>query len=278
MNSICIIRKLNAANSDAVNSVIKDIEQWAAAADVELLDEADEHDTPTKDTLFVAIGGDGTVIHAAKQALKYDAPVLGFNLGKVGFLADFETKKVQATLHAAFEDMLEADERMVVMLDDDSRPGAMALNDFVISCKFSDTTFPYDLFIDRAFAGSHTANGVIICTPTGSTAYALAVGGAIIMPSVPDILQVVPIAPQTMTSRPLIVPASPGLTIKFPVYKDRPITIRADGQPIAEYSNDADQVQFHTVSITPIEKRVKLLHHNSWNHFDTLNKKLNWNK
>lgn len=274
LDTIHIVKKLNAANSDAVASVVADIQNWAAARAIDIIEENfDEH------TLFVAIGGDGTVIHAAKKALDYGAPVLGFNLGKVGFLADFEVKNVQATLHAAFEDMLEADDRLIISIDGgNGLPKFMALNEFVISCKYSDTTFPYDLFVNRSYAGSHTANGVIISTPTGSTAYSLSVGGAIIMPAASEVLQIVPIAAQTLTSRPLIVPAGPGVSIKFPYTKDRPVTIRADGQVIWELTANDDQMHFQTITVEPVPMMVTLLHHNSWNHFDVLNKKLNWNK
>lgn len=275
IETIRIVRKLNAYNSMDVNSVVVDIEDWAAANSIQILDNDQQGN---ENTLYVAIGGDGTTIHASKLALDHGAPVLGFNLGKVGFLADFETKNVQATLHAALEGMLEEDNRMVISIRTESGEEILALNDFVLSCKFSDTTFSYDLFADRKYAGSHTANGVIVSTPTGSTAYALSVGGAIIMPTGADVLQVLPIAAQTLTSRPLIIPADSGVSIKFPITKERPLTLRADGQIVAEYSIDADDTQFQTIAIQLIYKTVKLLHHNSWNHFDVLNKKLNWNK
>jgi NAD+ kinase len=273
---ICIVRKLNASNSVAVNSVVTDIEAWANTQDCDII--LPEDNQADEKTLFVAIGGDGTVIHAAKLALEHGAPALGFNLGKVGFLADFETKNVMATLHAAFEGQLEEDSRMVIAVKDNDGNQVLALNDFVLSCMYSDTTFSYDLFAGQKYAGSHSANGVIVSTPTGSTAYALSVGGAIIMPTGADILQVLPIAAQTLTSRPLIVPADLGVSIKFPYTKDRPVTLKADGQSVMTFTTEDDETHFASIAIEPIYKTVKLLHHNSWNHFDVLNKKLNWNK
>lgn len=276
LDTIRIVKKLDAANSNAVKSVVVDIESWAASNGVEILDEDEDS---TERTLHVAIGGDGTVIHAAKLALEYGAPVLGFNLGKVGFLADFEPNNVQSTLHAAFEDMLAEDQRMVIGVKlDGKNTQFLALNDFVLSCKFSDTTLSYDLFVDRSYAGSHSANGAIVSTPTGSTAYALSVGGSIIMPTGAEVLQVLPIAAQTLTSRPLIVPAEPGISIKFPYSSARPVTLRADGQIVLEFLSSDDQTYYQTIQIDPVHQKVKLLHHNSWNHFDVLNKKLNWNK
>jgi NAD+ kinase len=276
IKSFYIVRKLNGPSSDAVESVVSDIERFADKHDIDL---ADDLLDCTEDTLFIAIGGDGTVIHAAKLALDHSASVLGFNLGKVGFLADFETKNVAATLHAAYEGLLAEDERTVIEIKA-GEFSYLALNDFVLSAKFSDTTLSYDLFVDQHFAGSHTANGVIVSTPTGSTAYALSVGGSIIMPTGADVLQVVPIAAQTLTSRPLIVPAEPGVSIKFPYSSNRPVTLRADGQQVREYGADGscDQTYYDTITISPLFKKVKLLHHDNWNHFDVLNKKLNWNK
>lgn len=269
MNSfctICIVRKINATDSPQVESVALDVWRWCVTNSVDIVTEIEES------TLVVAIGGDGTVINAALRAAEVGAMVLGFNLGKVGFLADFSSKKVIETLTAAWTNQLHSDVRTILLakIGDDEH---YALNDFVISCTLSDTTMHYDLMVNNRFAGTHSANGVIISSATGSTAYALSVGGAIIMPSL-DVMQVVPIAAQTLTSRPLIVSGEGGVGIKYQILDDRPVTIRADGNPI-KVSNESMRM-FGYVTISKSEKTVKLLHHHSWNHFDILTQKLGW--
>jgi NAD+ kinase len=187
-------------------------------------------------------------------------------------LADFSSDKVIETLQSAWNDRLQCDERSVLkaLINDTEY---YALNDFVISCTLSDTTMQYSLMVHDGFAGNHLANGVIISTATGSTAYALSVGGAIIMPSL-DVMQVVPIAAQTLTSRPLIVSGSGGVSIKFQNIEDRPVTVRADGNPIDVEFNQKNVFGF--VDIKTSNYVVKLLHHHSWNHFDILTQKLGW--
>lgn len=272
IKDIFIVEKLNAPNSAPVQSVVNDIRHWASRNDVDVLDDKSYIDS---DTLVIAVGGDGTVIAAAKIAIVHDAAVIGFNTGKVGFLADFEAKRVYETLNAAFGNALKVEKRATVsvVIGDET---FTAFNDIVISCAQSDCTLTYDLFVGEGYAGTHTANGVIISTPTGSTAYALAVGGAIIVPNL-DVLEVVPTAAQTLTSRPLIIPGMPGATVKFAYTNDRPVSVRVDGQPVHTFTAK-EGFEHYALDIRQSERKVNLLHHISWNHFDVLTEKLHWNK
>lgn len=270
---IFIVSKLDNPNSESVRSITNDIEHWARVKGVNIIAHASD---ATNQTLFVAIGGDGTVIYAAKEALQYDAAVLGFNIGKVGFLADFDALHVFESLTAAFTGSLKEEQRTTIEIEFDGVK-YNALNDIVVSCSQSDSTLTYELMVSDEFAGRHTANGVIISTPTGSTAYALSVGGAIIIPSL-DVMEVVPIAAQTLTSRPLIVPSTPGIAIKFSYSSRRPVTVRVDGSSAREFTSEFPESTFHTLTIGTGSRKVRLLHHYSWNHFDVLTKKLFWNK
>lgn len=282
--NVVVVKKLDAPNSKAVQMVFSNVAHWCEMAAVKLTvwEAAADYNfdewRKVPGLLVVAIGGDGTVIQASKLAIQLKAPVIGFNLGKVGFLSDFDPKNVYQSMSAASLGELKRDQRGTLAAGVDDNLIGTCLNDIVISCAQSDTSFSYDLLVNGAFAGTHVANGVIFSTATGSTAYALAVGGAIIMPELSDIMQVVPIAPQTMTSRPLIVSSDPGSAIMFHVTKERPITVRIDGQIAHTFTNETDEPQYHRVEVQSGIDSVQLLHHGNWNHFETLTKKLGWNK
>lgn len=284
---IVLVKKLNAPNSQAVQIVVADVVSYAQTSNIPVFVYGDDPwekivkaigNLPTP--IVIAIGGDGTVITAAKLAWELGAPVLGFNLGKVGFLADFCPKSVRQTLDAALTNKLVQECRGTIKFKSDQALGisCVAVNDIVISCENSDTSLQYDLLVGNAFAGTHTANGVIFSTPTGSTAYALAVGGSIIMPSMQEVMQIVPVAAQTLSSRPLIVPSYPGATIKFLVTKDRPVTVRVDGIIAAKFSNPEEAPNYVSVEVEKHHNAIRLLHHDNWNHFKALTEKLGWNK
>lgn len=275
---IVVVKKLDAPNATPVQAVFVNVRLWADSHNIthEVYDDNDDTVT-SKKALVVAIGGDGTVILASKIANHLRASVIGFNLGKIGFLSDFDPKHVWDTLSMALAGSMVRESREMLSVGDGDNTHN-ALNDVVISCEQSDTSFQYDLLIDNKFAGTHMANGVIFSTPTGSTAYALNVGGAIMAPSMEGVMQIVPIAAQTMTSRPLIVPSDPGARIIFRLLKERPISIRVDGVKVKTLVNEEDSPVFAQVSINQSLDHVSLLHHSNWNHFETLSKKLGWNK
>lgn len=284
---IIIVKKLDAPNSFAVTKVYEDVVAWALAHGVryhvydsdKTFIRTNTDGSVTSKFVVVAIGGDGTVIAATKIGWSISAPVIGFNLGKVGFLADFSPRSVDQTLTAWVHGRLDAEARSTIQCfsGEDAGPESVAVNDIVVSCAQSDTSLEYDLMVSDAFAGTHVANGVIFSTPTGSTAYALGVGGSIIMPECMDIIQVAPIAPQTLSSRPLIIPASCGASLRFMVKPNKPVTVRVDGV-IIQTLEAIGTPAYHTVLVRKAVEKVQLLHHSGWNHFDTLTQKLGWNK
>lgn len=276
--TLIVVSKLDAPNSPAVLGVFADVAAWCKHRKVDMIvfpSEALHVDKNNK--LVVAIGGDGTVITAAKIGLQFKCPVIGFNLGKVGFLADFDPKQVNRALEAAYLNQLKCDSRALLSITIDGVEH-LALNDVVVSCEQSDTSLRYDLGVGMEHAGSHTANGVILSTATGSTAYAMAVGGAIMHPLLADVMQVTPIAAQTLTSRPLIVPSDPGVTIKFQVHNLRPVNVRCDGVVVARFANPDPGIIHTSLKVKGHNRYAQMLHHFSWNHFDVLTEKLYWNR
>lgn len=287
---VVVVKKLDAPNSQAVNTVFQSVEHWVASrGNIELIVAEGGVLTPAQVTnigdsapLIVAIGGDGTVIMAAKLGLQFKfAPIAGFNLGKVGFLVDYDPKSVFDSMNAALEGDFKEDYRELLEVWVDGELVGIGLNDIVVSCRDSDTSFQYDLSVRNAFAGTHLANGVIFSTPTGSTAYAIAVGGAIMMPDLDNVMQIVPIAAQTLASRPLMVKAKPGAELSFYAAPGRPLTVRVDGQVVSTIypTEDTHEPQkLHRIHVVKHDRKVVLFHHKNWNHFETLTKKLGWNK
>ena len=287
--TMIIVKKLDDPNSQAVTKVYDDVRNWCNSRGIRhytydptiTYERGEDKDASAEESqvAVIAIGGDGTVIAAAKLAWELNAPVIGFNLGKVGFLADFPPRSVDQTLTAYLHDRLVEEVRGTIRFfaGPDSGEDDVAINDIVISCAQSDTALEYDLIVGDYFAGTHQANGVIMSTPTGSTAYALGVGGPIMLPECQDIMEIVPIAPQTLTSRPLIVPAGVGASIRFLVKPGKPVTVRVDGV-IRHTFEAADKPTYEQVLIRASSEKVRLLHHSGWNHFHALTQKLGWNK
>ena len=236
-------------------------------------------------TFIIAIGGDGTVLHAMKLELG-SCPVLGINLGRVGFLADLDYSKLENRVEFAntMEDILtDPDENLVTtrrsfleLFQTDEGDvfkwvRGYAINEFTFAPRYSDQMIEYQMLIDGFDAGIHRANSVIISSATGSTAYNLSAGGALMMPE-SDELQITPVAPIKMTSRPLIVPTNHEVIIK--VMNPSDFVIRADGQLI-----DPDECLMTKPFYVRIDtQKTTLCHMKGWNFFDVLMNKLNWEK
>lgn len=278
--SIWVVRKLDDPNCDRVRTVVSDLHQ--ALPNLKIL-ESERDITP--DTLIVSVGGDGTAIEAMKLSANYAAEVMCFNLGRIGFLADYQPRRLLEyvqRLHDAADSVAVEERSLIVGWTNIWEQGetATAVNDIVISRLYADEMLEYDLFVNGAYGGSHRANGVIMSTPTGSTAYALAAGGAILHPSV-ECIQIVPIAPATMTSRPIIVASKSTIKIKVNAKalrgESKQVVVRADGQVCALGCVDENETS-HCVSISANSTKARVIHYAGWNYFDVLTEKLNWNK
>lgn len=158
--------------------------------------------------LLVVLGGDGTFLRGASLVSRYGTPILGANLGTLGFLAEASSSEVFDAIQAYLEGKLAVEER--VMIDTLLfRGGQMmarqtGLNDAVISKGSASRLINYSLYVDASLVASYMADGMIIATPTGSTAYALSAGGPILVPNVPG-FTITPVCPHSLTARPLVV-------------------------------------------------------------------------
>lgn len=211
-----------------------------------------------KSPIVVTVGGDGTALQGFRIASDYQAPVITVNLGRLGFLADINPKVVGLRIGDILDGEHVVEERM--LLQDEH--GQTAANEFYISHSSRGKVFRYSVYVDEVLASKQAADGVIIATPTGSTAYSLAAGGAILSPSMKAI-QIVPVAPHSLTSRPLIVSHESKIRIDTHGggYK-----LKADGKTLKK-----DGMTF---SIHP--RAIKILHPELWNFYSVLSNKLKW--
>lgn len=227
--------------------------------------------------LLVTLGGDGTLLRGARTVTGTDIPVLGINLGHLGFL----TSSSGSSLATAFERLrggdFTLDHRITLeaaILDQDGTPGEtqVALNDFVAHNSGAARVSRLDLFVGHDGVtdeiGSFSADGVIISTPTGSTAYSLSAGGPIIAPGV-DCILVTPICPHTLAVRPLVLAADERVIIKE-VDPSGDLVLTVDGQEAVTV------VPGSTVEIRTGTVRIPLLRFPGYTFFSTLRRKLNW--
>lgn len=267
-----IVRKLDAADSEVVSGVCRVIRSAAANVPGNLVRET-EIDGIDQDTVIIAVGGDGTMLEAMRLAHRLGAYVMGVNLGKVGFLTDFANDdRLAGELMKVFSDpsVFKLEERTGLVYsteENDLDTQHVAFNEFVISNIYSDKMINYDLTIDDDRAGGHKGNALIVSTPTGSTAYTLSAGGSLIMPSM-KVMQIVPVAPMSMTSRPIIVASHH--KIEICVDTDGEWSLKCDGQNIRRFASSK------CINVRTSPTRVKIIHPTNWSFFEMLTQKLHW--
>jgi len=179
--------------------------------------------------LVVAVGGDGTVLQAAHHAVRLSVPIVGINLGTIGFLAEAEPDELEATVSALARGDYRVEERntIEVTLPDGSR--ALGINDIVVEKIDSQRLVVLDVLVDGEPFLRHRADGLVIATSTGSTAYSFSAGGPLLDPRVGAIL-VTPVAPHSLFGRSLVLPSDSSVTIA--VAGDRPVRVSADGRQV----------------------------------------------
>ena len=223
--------------------------------------------------LAIVVGGDGTMLNAARSLAEANVPVLGVNLGRLGFLADVSPGEMQERLDEILSGRYEEERRSLihasVIRDGQTVSESDALNDAVIHKWDIARMIEVDTSIDQRFLNSLRADGLIVSTPTGSTAYALSGGGPILDPAL-EALVLVPICPHTLSNRPIVV--SDQVEIE--------IVLQGDDTTRAQITCDG-QVNFGLVAgdrviIRRKEHDLRLIHPQQHDHFDIMRKKLRW--
>jgi NAD+ kinase len=228
---------------------------------------------PQSIDLAIVLGGDGTMLSAARRLAPFDVPLIGVNLGRLGFLTDIPRARMEPTLAAMLDGRYTEERRtlLAVTLEraDGTAASAPALNEVVVNRGGLGSMIECAVEIDGRFAYAMRADGVIVATPTGSTAYALSTGGPIIAPEVAA-FAVVPIAPHALTHRPIAIPDRSVVAIT--VSRGRDAAVHCDGQAHFDLF-EGDRVTARRANHT-----VRLLHPDYHDYFAMLREKLHWSE
>ena len=228
--------------------------------------------------VLLSFGGDGTVLRSAHRAGLDGPPILGVNVGRLGYLTRADVGEVTDVLArlVAGDFSVEARTTLDVALDGADAPGVprWALNDVVVDKSGTTSMIQIEATVDGVFLNTYWADGLVVATPTGSTAYALSVGGPIVVPGTPetDVVVVAPIAPHTLTARPIVLPASCALSLRV-VTRDDAFAFAVDGMS-ALVPGHAEV----TIRVTRSAGTVRLVTLPGRDVFATLRDKLSWGK
>jgi len=232
-----------------------------------------EIDLPTGVDLLIVVGGDGTLLHAARALADQDTPLLGVNLGRLGFLTDISPNEMLPRLEQILRGEYVEEERFLLrasMGDESLHNGQIrAFNDVVLHKWNIARMIEFETYIDGKLVNGQRSDGLIVSTPTGSTAYALSGGGPLLMPSL-DAMLLVPICPHTLSNRPLVVDGTSEIEIRLSREHAESVQLTCDGQvalPVMEGE---------TVRIRKDPQRVRLIHPVGHDHFSILRAKLGW--
>ena len=218
--------------------------------------------------IVVVFGGDGTLLNAARKYLNYDIPILGINMGNVGFLTDISTDNFEKTIREVLDGNYKIEERNLVSakFGDNHLYG---LNEVVIHSGAYAQLMRYRLNVNDKVVYEQRSDGLIIATPTGSTAYALSAGGPIIHPSL-DVWTILPMLPQSLSSRPFVISTDEKVEMDLFDGPNENAKICVDGQ------DDIDIPYGEKILISKMEKTLKLVHPNDNDFFEACREKLGW--
>ena len=223
--------------------------------------------------LIVSVGGDGTMLKSSKLASKHNVPITGINKGRLGFLTDINPDLVSAVLKEIIQGDYQTESRILlevrILNNNKERFIGHAINDLVINKTKTGRMINVLTSIDGNYVNSNQGDGYIVSTPTGSTAYSLSCGGPIINPN-SDTFLLVPIAPHTLTNRPMVISSGCDIKLEFTDQNDDLIEISLDGEIISEIS-DGD-----CIIISKSDSTVEFIHPSQYDYYETLRSKLFW--
>ena len=223
--------------------------------------------------LGLVVGGDGTMLGVGRKLARDGVPLIGINQGRLGFITDIRLEDFAATLTPMLRGEYEEDHRGLmharVFRDGDCVYDALAMNDVVLNRGATSGMVEFRIEVDGHFVANQRADGLIIASPTGSTAYALSAGGPLLHPCIPGWVMV-PIAPHTLSNRPIVLPNASEVTIEL--LSGRDASANFDMQSLASLLHG------DRINVKRSQHHVRFLHPRGWSYFDTLRKKLHWNE
>ncbi|MDB2589606.1 NAD(+) kinase [Candidatus Thioglobus sp.] len=266
-NTIGIITKPNDLVSEGIAEELSSFLQNKGAGVVvtneQIAEQAD---------LIIVVGGDGTLLNTARTFVDNNIPILGINLGRLGFLADVSISKMFEVVSQVLEGEFTKEERCLLscQVEQDGQiiHKNIALNDAVVNRQDALKMIEFDVYIDGKFVNNQRADGLIITTPTGSTAYSLSSGGPIMHPGV-NAIGLVSICPHTMSHRPLLVPGGSEIVIRVKDASEG-VSVHIDGQESFPITSDQE------VRVRQHSSFVHLLHPKDYDYFEIIRSKLRW--
>lgn len=223
--------------------------------------------------LALVVGGDGTMLGIGRVLAKFGVPLVGINQGRLGFITDIAFENYQLVLEPMLRGEFDEDHRWMmqaqVVRDGHCVFNATAMNDVVVNRGATAGMVELRVEVDGRFVANQRADGLIIASPTGSTAYALSAGGPLLHPSIGGWI-LVPIAPHTLSNRPIVLSDTGEITVE--VVAGRDASANFDMQSLASLLHG------DRISVRRSQYQVRFLHPKGWSYFDTLRKKLHWNE
>lgn len=285
-NSVGIIGKYGDNDvSGTIALVLKVIDELGAKA---LIDESTTHNafadlakhkTVDRQTLvehadiIIAVGGDGSFLASSRSIIETGKPITGVNMGRLGFLTDISPNEIHSVLHEVLTGKYTHEARTVlsstVIRNGSVIAKNVGINDIVIHKRSVARMVELDVYLNNRFLSSYHADGLIVSSPTGSTAYALSSGGPILQGNL-EALVLVPICPHTLTQRPIVIDANTEQRIEITENNDNNLQVSIDGQ------EEVPLLVGDTVLITKHTKKLNIFHPCDYDHLQRLRKKLNW--
>jgi NAD+ kinase len=223
--------------------------------------------------LGLVVGGDGTMLGIGRQLARHGVPLIGINQGRLGFITDISLDQYRTVLPPMLGGEYEEDQRTLmharVERDGQTVFDTLAMNDVVVNRGATSGMVELRVEIDGSFVARQRADGLIVATPTGSTAYALSAGGPMLHPANPSWVMV-PIAPHTLSNRPIVLPDHVEIAIELVAGRDA--SANFDMQSLASLLHG------DRITVRRSQHKVRFLHPRGWTYFDTLRKKLHWNE
>ena len=223
--------------------------------------------------LIVVVGGDGSLLSAARMAVEFDVPVIGINRGRLGFLTDILPREIETSLAAVLQGEYREEQRFLlearVYDKQNTLFSSSALNDVVISRGTETHLIEFQMFINQQYVCHYRSDGLIVATPTGSTAYALSAGGPIMHPQL-NAIAIVPAFSHSLSSRPLVIDGNDSVDLHISSQHETPLLMSCDGHASRKIHPG------QTVSIKKYQHQLRLLHPLDYHYYDTLRIKLGW--
>ncbi len=247
--------------------------QTAQALELSAYRHADLTELASLVDVVIVLGGDGTMLSIARALAPYPVPLIGVNQGRLGFLTDITLGNMEMELSRMLGGEYDAEERILLTAtlehEDGTHQEASAFNDVVVSKAGTGRLIEFEVIIDNEFVYTQRSDGLVVATPTGSTAYALSAGGPILYPTL-EAIALVPICPHTLSARPIVVSSDSQVDIFIHHADDA--RVHFDGQKYFEL------IKGDKVRICRVPYNVTLLHPKHYSYYDTLRQKLHWGK